>query len=74
MDTFEEYLERAEKVGIVDFSLRIMRSPKGHLDFYIHPSGLDGETGGFTVSAAFVNKLDCGAGSDRPVSPPLLGS
>ena len=73
-DTFEEYLERGEQAGVIDFHLRIARTPEGKLDFYIHPQGKDGETGDFTVSAAFVSKLDCGAGSSRTTSPPLSGS
>lgn len=73
-DTFQEYLERAEANGVIDFHVRIVRSPQGKLDFYIHPQGKDGETGDFTVAAAFVTKLDVGAGSSRPLSTPLLGS
>jgi len=75
-DTFQEYLERAEKVGVIDFHLRIVRTPEGLLDFYIHPQRCDGETGDFTVSAAFVSKIKnhVVAGSSRPVGSPLLGS
>ena len=75
-DTFQEYLERAEKAGAIDFHLRIMRTPEGKLDFYIHPQGRDGETGDVTVSAAFVSKIKnrVAAGSSRPIEPPLLGS
>lgn len=73
-DTFQEYLERAEKAGVIDFHMRIVRTPEGKLDFYIHPQNVSGETGDFTVSAAFVSKLDVGAGSSRPTSTPLIGS
>lgn len=75
-DTFEEYLERAEKAGAIDFHLRIMRTPQGKLDFYIHPQGRNGETGDFTVSAAFVSKIKnhVAAGSSRPIEEPLHGS
>lgn len=72
--TFQEYLERAEQSGVIDFSLRIVRTPEGKLDFYIHPAGKDGETGDFTVSASFVSKLNVGAGSSRPLAAPLVGS
>lgn len=71
--TIQEYLERAEKIGIIDFNLRIMRTPEGKLDFYIYPQGRSGETGDFTVSGAFVSKINS-AGSSRPVAKPLLGS
>jgi len=64
-DTFQEYLERAEKAGVIDLSLRIIRTPEGALDFYIHHTGRDGETGDFTVNGGFVRKLDVGAGSSR---------
>lgn len=72
--TFEEFLERAEKAGTIDFHLRTVRSPEGKLDFYIHPQGKDGETGDFTVSAAFVTKLNVGAGSSRTLVAPLTAS
>lgn len=73
-DTFEDYLVRAESAGAIDFHLRVMRTPEGSLDFYIHPQDKDGETGDFKVSGAFVVKLENGAGSSRPSSPPLVGS
>lgn len=73
-DTFGEYLERGEQAGVIDFSLRIVRTPEGFLDFCIHPQGKDGETGDFSVSAGFVNKLKKGAGSSRPLGKPLIGS
>lgn len=72
-DTFQEYLERAERGGVVDFSLRIIRTPGGLLDFYIHPAGNDGETADFNVSGGFTHKLNCGAGSSRSVIT-LVGS
>ena len=76
MDTFEEYLERAEKAGVIDFHLRIKRTPQGKLDFCIHPQGRDGETGDFTVSAAFVSKIEShlAAGSSRLTVRGLTGS
>lgn len=74
-DTFQEYLERGEKAGAIDYDLRIMRTPEGKLDFYIHPANRDGETGDFTVSGGFVSKLDgIAAGSSRPSGKPMLGS
>lgn len=75
-DTFQEYLERAVTAGVIDFKLRIVRSPDGLLDFYIHPDSRDGETGGFHVSAAFVTRVpgNYAAGSARPTTAPLLGS
>lgn len=73
-DTLQDYFERAEAAGIIDFSLRIVRSPEGALDFYIHPDSKNGETGDFHVSAAFVSKLEHAAGSSRPMGKPLLGS
>lgn len=72
-DTFQEYLERAERGGVIDFSLRITRTPEGLLDFYIHPTGRDGETADFNVSGGFTHKLNCCAGSSRPVIT-LVGS
>lgn len=72
--TFEKYLADAEQKGVIDFNLRITRTPEGMLDFYIHPAGQDGETGDFSVSGSFVSRLDHGAGSSRPVMRPLLGS
>lgn len=72
--TFQEYLERSEQAGAIDFALRIARTPDGKLDFYIRPQGRDGETGDFTVSGAFVTKLDVGAGSKRDHGAPLVGS
>lgn len=65
-DTFSEYLERHEKNGIVDFRLRLVRTPEGLLDFYMYPMGKDGETGDFHVSGTFVSKLEVAAGSSRP--------
>jgi hypothetical protein len=47
-DTFQDYLERAEAQGIVDFSIRVIRNPDAMLDFYIHPLERDGATGDFT--------------------------
>jgi len=73
-DTFQEYLERGAQAGAIDFALRIMRTPDGKLDFYIHPHGKDGETADFTVSGAFVSKLSVGAGSKREHGAPLIGS
>jgi hypothetical protein len=73
-DTFEEYLERAENYGVIDFSLRIVRTPQGQLDFYIHPANVSGETGDFAVNGAFVTRLNVGAGSSRKMGSPLLGS
>ena len=78
-DIFQEYLERAEKAGVVDFAVRIVRSPEGLLDFYIHPHGRDGETGDFTVAGGFVTQIRdrkgtrLGAGSSRSAIE-LLGS
>lgn len=74
--TLQDYFERSEKSGCIDFSLRIVRTKDGLLDFYIHPSGMDGETGDFHVSGAFVTNVPdgLGAGSDRPVVPGLSGS
>lgn len=76
MSTLEDYFERAEARGVIDFSLRIMRTPEGKLDFYIHPAGQDGETGDFTVSGGFVSKIanNVAAGSSRLMSAPLTGS
>lgn len=75
-NTFEEYFDRAEKTGAIDFHLRIMRTPEGKLDFYIHPHNRDGQTGDFTVSGGFVSKIknNVAAGSSRPADAPLLGS
>lgn len=75
-DTIQEYLERAETAGVIDFHLRTVRTPEGKLDFYIHPQGHDGETGDFTVSGSFVSKIkgNVAAGSSRPMGKPLLGS
>lgn len=64
-DTFEDYLKRAERDGVIDFALRIIRSPEGALDFYIRPTNKSGETGDFHVTGAFVRKMDIGAGSSR---------
>lgn len=72
-DTIFDYFTRAEKNGVIDFSLRIVLSPEGALDFYIYPTGKDGETGDFTVNGAFVSKLDVGAGSSRRMIK-LVGS
>lgn len=71
MSTLEDYFERAEGAGVIDFALRIVRSPQGKLDFYIHPQNVSGETGDFTVSGGFVSKLDVAAGSSRAM---VLGS
>ncbi len=65
-DTFQEFLERGEKRGIIDFTLRVMRTPQGDLDFYIRPANRDGETADYTVSGGFVSRLRVGAGSSRP--------
>lgn len=74
-DTIQDYFDRAEAKGAIDFHLRIMRNPDGLLDFYIHPQSRDGETGNFTVSGAFVTKIrdGLGAGSQRPTIQ-LVGS
>jgi len=73
--TFQEYLERSDAKGVIDFSLRILRTPEGLLYFYIHPANLDGETGGFSVSGGFVCKIhdNLAAGSSRSVIR-LVGS
>src|SRR5262249_18501762 len=75
-DTLEDYLMRAEAAGAIDFHLRIVRSPQGKLDFYIHPQDRDGETGDFSVSGGFVTKVpdNLAAGSSRKMAKPLLGS
>jgi hypothetical protein len=75
-DTFQDFLERAEAANVIDFRMRIVRSPKGHLDFYIHPDGKNGDTGDFHVSGSFVTPMrdNLATGSDRPNSPPLIGS
>lgn len=72
--TFEEFLARAEKAGIIDFRMRIVRNPDGLLDFYIHPQDRDGDTGDFHVSGGFVTKLEVGAGSARNAVAPIIGS
>lgn len=66
-NTLHDYFERAEKAGVIDFHLRIMRTPEGLLDFYIHPSNQAGETGDFAVIGEFVAQLPdgVGAGSSR---------
>ena len=76
MKTLQEYFERAEAGGVIDFKLRIVRSPEGLLDFYVHPDGHNGETGDFHVSGSFVTKVPgkLAAGSSRPTAAPLLGS
>ena len=68
-DTIQEYFDRAEAKGIIDFHLRIIRNPDGLLDFYIHAQSGDGETADYTVSGAFVTKIrdGLGAGSKRPI-------
>jgi len=64
--TLQGYFERGEKAGIIDYNLRVVRSPRGDLDFYLHPTGKDGETGDFTVTADRVFALlGVAAGSDR---------
>lgn len=73
-DTLQEYLDRGEASGVIDYALRIVRTPEGSLDFYIRPQDKDGETGDFTISGCFVRKLENGAGSSRPAGKPLLGS
>ena len=72
-DTLFDYLTRAEKDGVIDFAVRIVRSPEGALDFYIHPEGNHGETADFTVNGCFVSKLDVCAGSSRKMIK-LVGS
>lgn len=74
-DTFEDFLMRAESNGMIDFHLRIVRSPEGLLDFYIHPQDRDGETGDFHVGGGFVTRVSGGlaAGSSRRVIR-LVGS
>ena len=63
-------------LGVIDFHLRIVKSPEGLLDFYIHPENKDGETGDFHVSGGFVTRVPGGlcAGSSRQVSSPLVSS
>jgi hypothetical protein len=75
-DTLQDYLERGEKAGVIDFALRIVRTPQGELDFYIHPAGRDGETADFTVYRGSVVRLTDGAGSPRRrgIAVPLVGS
>lgn len=64
--TLQEYFEHGLEAGTIDYSLRVVRNPRGKLDFYIHPSGKGGETGDFTVSGDSVSKLHgIAAGSDR---------
>jgi|GEM_PF-3216521 len=73
MKTFEEYLASAEAEGVVDFHIRIVRTPEGLLDFYIHPQDRDGDTGDFAVAGGVVRRLVHGAGSSRPTNQ-LVGS
>ena len=65
--TVQAYLEYAEANGVSDFRLRIVRSPEGHLDFYIHSDGKDGDTGDFNVVGNVVLPLPdrMAAGSRR---------
>jgi len=65
MQTFEGYLKEQNKNGVIDFSLRTMLNPSGGIDFYIHPTGIDGTTADFEVQDETVKRLSVGAGSQR---------
>ena len=65
--TFHGYLISEQAKGVVDFSLRLVRGPNGELDFYIHPSNRNGETGDFTVVGNVVLPIeDNHAAGSRP--------
>lgn len=47
--SFEEYLRKNNTKMIIDHALRISRNADNKIQFYIHPSGKDGETLDFEV-------------------------
>lgn len=66
MTTLEGYLKEANAKGVIDFNLRTITNPDGGVDFYIHPSNVDGETADFEVKDETCKRLAVGAGSKRP--------
>lgn len=47
--SLEQYLSDAMDRGVIDHALRAHRGLDGKVTFYIHPSGVDGETLDFVV-------------------------
>ncbi len=49
MRTLEQYIKDNNENGIIDFSIRAGSSEHGSTMFYIHPTGIDGDTLDFEV-------------------------
>jgi hypothetical protein len=49
MTTLEEYLRQNVERNVIDHSIRAEIDDDGHVNFYIHPAYVDGETVDFTV-------------------------
>ena len=48
--TLEEYLRQNIERGVIDHSLRAEIDADGHVNFYIHPESVDGETVDLRIS------------------------
>lgn len=68
--TLEKYLQQNLDNDVIDHSIRCVRGPNGEVDFYIHPSGVDGETLNLTVKGNDLTIIpdNHGAGSRPPES------
>ena len=49
-NSLEAFFRKHLNKGIIDYSVRAHEKENGHITFYIHPSGCDGDTVDFEVS------------------------
>lgn len=64
---FEQYLVENFDRGVIDHSIRSHRGPSGKVTFYVHPSGVDGDTLDFVVRDNSLAPNACDT-SDAPVA------
>lgn len=49
--SFRKYLEKELAEGKIDFAFRAAETEDGHIYFYVHPQGQDGDTRDFYLNA-----------------------
>lgn len=70
MKTLHVYLKENLERNVIDHAVRCVKGPNGEIDFYIHPSGVDGDTLDFTVHANELREIPEGLGAgSRPPKP-----
>lgn len=70
MKTLHVYLQENLDRGVIDHSVRCVKGPNGEIDFYIHPTGVDGDTLDFTIHANEISPIPGGHGAgSRPPKP-----